>query len=97
MSVEQQDQLEYVFQPKSEREAIDYLAQVRDNLAHLSFLVQGPWMMPYCTYRKGGSLMLALLLKFLRYSEIVQSFLPVGSLDFVLYIIFLQNPIDAWV
>ena len=41
MSVEQQSQLEYIFQPKSEREAIDYLAQVRDNLAILSF-VQGP-------------------------------------------------------
>lgn len=37
MSVEQQSQLEYIFQPKSEREAIDYLAQVRDNLAHFEF------------------------------------------------------------
>ena len=37
MSVEQQGSLEYVFQPKSEREAIDYLAQVRDNLAHFEF------------------------------------------------------------
>ena len=37
MSVEQQGQLEYVFQPESEREAIDYLAQVRDKLAHFEF------------------------------------------------------------
>ena len=37
MSVEQQSQLEYVFQPKSEREAIDYLAQVRDKIAHFEF------------------------------------------------------------
>ena len=37
MSVEQQSQLEYVLQPASEREAIDYLAQVRDNLAHFEF------------------------------------------------------------
>ncbi len=37
MSVEQQSQLEYIFQPKSEREAIDYLAQVRDKLAHFEF------------------------------------------------------------
>lgn len=37
MSVEQQGQLEYVFQPEGEREAIDYLAQVRDNLAHFEF------------------------------------------------------------
>ena len=37
MSVEQQGQLEYIFQPESEREAIDYLAQVRDNLAHFEF------------------------------------------------------------
>ena len=37
MSVEQQSQLEYIFQPESEREAIDYLAQVRDNLAHFEF------------------------------------------------------------
>ena len=37
MSVEQQSQLEYVFQPESEREAIDYLAQVRDKLSHFEF------------------------------------------------------------
>ena len=37
MSVEQQGPLEYVFQPESEREAIDYLGQVRDNLAHFEF------------------------------------------------------------
>ena len=37
MSVEQQSQLEYIFQPKSEREAIDYLAQVRDRIAHFEF------------------------------------------------------------
>ena len=37
MSVEQQGQLEYIFQPESEREAIDYLAQVRDKLAHFEF------------------------------------------------------------
>lgn len=37
MSVEQQSQLEYVFQPESEREAIEYLAQVRDKLAHFEF------------------------------------------------------------
>ena len=37
MSVEQQSQLEYIFQPESEREAIDYLVQVRDNLAHFEF------------------------------------------------------------
>lgn len=37
MSVEQQGQLEYVFQPESEREAIDYLVQVRDKLAHFEF------------------------------------------------------------
>ena len=37
MSVEQQSQLEYVFQPESEREAIDYLVQVRDKLAHFEF------------------------------------------------------------
>ena len=37
MSVEQQSQLEYVFQPESEREAIDYLTQVRDKLAHFEF------------------------------------------------------------
>ena len=37
MSVEQQGPLEYVFQPKSEREAIDYLAQVRDRIAHFEF------------------------------------------------------------
>ena len=37
MSVEQQSQLEYVFQPESEREAIVYLAQVRDRIAHFEF------------------------------------------------------------
>lgn len=37
MSVEQQSQLEYIFQPESEREAIDYLVQVRDKLAHFEF------------------------------------------------------------
>ena len=37
MSVEQQSQLEYVFQPESEREAIDYLAQVRNKIAHFEF------------------------------------------------------------
>ena len=37
MSVEQQSQLEYVFQPESEREAIDYLVQVRDKIAHFEF------------------------------------------------------------
>ncbi|WP_455454825.1 ATP-binding cassette domain-containing protein [Streptococcus salivarius] len=37
MSVEQQSQLEYVFQPESERQAIDYLAQVRDRIAHFEF------------------------------------------------------------
>lgn len=37
MSVEQQSQMEYVFQPESEREAIDYLAQVRDRIAHFEF------------------------------------------------------------
>ena len=37
MSVEHQSQLEYVFQPESEREAIDYLAQVRDRIAHFEF------------------------------------------------------------
>lgn len=37
MSVEQQGQLEYIFQPESEREAIDYLVQVRDKLAHFEF------------------------------------------------------------
>ena len=37
MSVEQQSQLEYVLRPESEREAIDYLAQVRDKLAHFEF------------------------------------------------------------
>ena len=37
MSVEQQGQLEYVLQPDSEREAIDYLAQVRDKIAHFEF------------------------------------------------------------
>lgn len=37
MSVEQQSQLEYVFQPDSEREAIDYLTQVRDKIAHFEF------------------------------------------------------------
>ena len=37
MSVEQQSQLEYIFQPKSEREAIDYLAQVRNKIAHFEF------------------------------------------------------------
>lgn len=37
MSVEQQSQLEYIFQPESEREVIDYLAQVRDKLAHFEF------------------------------------------------------------
>ena len=37
MSVEQQGQLEYFFQPESEREAIDYLVQVRDKLAHFEF------------------------------------------------------------
>ena len=37
MSVEQQGPLEYVFQPESEREAIDYLAQVRDKIAHFEF------------------------------------------------------------
>ena len=37
MSVEQQSQLEYVLRPESEREAIDYLVQVRDNLAHFEF------------------------------------------------------------
>ena len=37
MSVEQQSQMEYIFQPKSEREAIDYLAQVRDRIAHFEF------------------------------------------------------------
>ena len=35
--IEQQSQLEYVFQPESEREAIDYLAQVRDKIAHFEF------------------------------------------------------------
>lgn len=37
MSVEQQSQLEYIFQPESEREAIDYLAQIRDKLARFEF------------------------------------------------------------
>ena len=37
VSVEQQGQLEYIFQPESEREAIDYLVQVRDKLAHFEF------------------------------------------------------------
>ena len=37
MSVEQQGQLEYVLQPESEREAIDYLVQVRDKIAHFEF------------------------------------------------------------
>ena len=37
MSVEQQGQLEYIFQPESEREAIDYLVQVRDKIAHFEF------------------------------------------------------------
>ena len=37
MSVEQQSQLEYIFQPESEREAIDYLVQVRDRIAHFEF------------------------------------------------------------
>mgnify|MGYP000859201551 FL=1 len=37
MSVEQQSQLEYVLRPESEREAIDYLVQVRDKLAHFEF------------------------------------------------------------
>ena len=37
MSVGQQSQLEYVFQPDSEREAIDYLAKVRDKIAHFEF------------------------------------------------------------
>ena len=37
MSVEQQSQLEYVFQPESERQAIDYLAQVRDRIDHFEF------------------------------------------------------------
>ena len=37
MSVDQQSQKEYVFQPESEREAIDYLAQVRDRIAHFEF------------------------------------------------------------
>ena len=37
VSVEQQSQLEYIFQPESEREAIDYLVQVRDKLAHFEF------------------------------------------------------------
>ena len=37
VSVEQQGQLEYIFQPKTEREAIDYQAQVRVNLAHFEF------------------------------------------------------------
>ena len=37
VSVEQQSQLEYIFQPESEREAIDYLVQVRDKIAHFEF------------------------------------------------------------
>ena len=37
MSVERQGPLEYVFQPESERQAIDYLAQVRDRIAHFEF------------------------------------------------------------
>ena len=37
VSVEQQGQLEYIFQPESEREAIDYLVQVRDKIAHFEF------------------------------------------------------------
>ena len=37
MSVKQQSQMEYVLQPESEREAIDYLVQVRDKLAHFEF------------------------------------------------------------
>ena len=37
MSVEQQSQLEYVLRPESEREAIDYLVQVRDRIAHFEF------------------------------------------------------------
>lgn len=37
MSVEQQSQLEYVLRPESEREAIDYLVQVRDKIAHFEF------------------------------------------------------------
>ena len=36
MSVEQQSKLEYVLQPESEREAIDYLVQVRDCLLYTS-------------------------------------------------------------
>ena len=37
VSVEQQGQLEYIFQHESEREAIDYLVQVRDKIAHFEF------------------------------------------------------------
>jgi len=37
MSVERQGPLEYVFQPESERQAIDYLAQVGDRIAHFEF------------------------------------------------------------
>ena len=37
MSVEQQSQLEYIFQPKSEREVMDCLAQGRDRIAHFEF------------------------------------------------------------
>ena len=37
VSVEQQGQVEYIFQPESEREAIDYLVQVRDKIAHFEF------------------------------------------------------------
>ena len=52
MSVEQQSQLEYVFQPESEREAIDYLAQVRDRIAHFEFR-PGTMMMPLLHLQEG--------------------------------------------
>ena len=37
MTVEAENELEYLFYPRTSQEAIDYLAQVRDNLAHFEF------------------------------------------------------------
>ncbi len=84
------------FQPKSE--TIDYLAQVRDNLAHFEFR-SGTWMMPYCTYRKGGSCASLTKAKFLLYfrNHSGVSFSLLGY-DFLcsLYYFSSKNLTDTW-
>ena len=100
MSVEQQSQLEYVFQPESEREAIDYLAQVRDRIAHFEFR---PGTMDDAfialTGRRFANASLTKAKFFIVLQESSRSFLLlVGSLDFLysLYYFLQKNLTDAW-